>query len=388
MKIRILLVFCTIVCGLAQLYRPVLENPPVTGEINAPENVKAILKRACYDCHSNQTDLRWFDKLQPAYALVSSHVRDGRAGLNFSNWDSLAKGNQKAKLFESINQVISGAMPLKSYTLVHRSAKLSHEDVQVLKNYVSTFITPNKPGDTAKINALNRQYTSYSSLMPSVKNLPKTLNGITFMPDYKNWVPISTTQRFDNGTMRVILGNDVAIKAIKQGKTNPWPDGTVLAKVAWDQMEDEREKIETGEFKQVEFMIKDREKYKDTKGWGWARFKTPEFLAYGKTVSFTTECVNCHRPVGDNDYVFTVPVKNISALSKGRDGTQLKLFSSFIDKKQQTMSSVYLDGNKKRIITWKQKDDLYWYGAKVPGELISVKQVKSDNFTSRGSVMP
>lgn len=389
-KIKILLILFVTVFGLAQLYRPGLENPQVTGEIQAPENVRAILKRACYDCHSNQTDLRWFDKLQPAYSLVSSHVREGRDGLNFSIWDSLSKGDQKAKLFESINQVLAGAMPLESYTFVHRSAKLSAEDVGVLKNYVSTLIVANKPNDTVKSNGLNRQYSSYRSAMPSVKNLPKTLNGIQFMPDCKNWVPISTTERFDNGTMRIILGNDVATKAVEQGKSNPWPDGTVLAKVAWDQIEDGEGNVSSGEFKQVEFMIKDHKKYKDTKGWGWARFKTPKFLAYGKNISFTTECINCHRPVGDNDYVFTVPVKDITALSKSRNanGTQLKVFSSSINKKQHTMSTVYLDGDDKRMLTWKQKDDPHWYGAKVPGELISIKQLKSDNFTGRGSIMP
>ena len=55
------------------------------------------------------------------------------------------------------------------------------------------------------------------------------------LPDYKNWKAISSTDRFDNHTMREILGNDVAVKAIADGHINPWPDGTAFAKVAWQQ---------------------------------------------------------------------------------------------------------------------------------------------------------
>ena len=57
--------------------------------------------------------------------------------------------------------------------------------------------------------------------------------------------------------MRVILGNDIAIRAIENARTNPWPDGTGFAKLAWDQLSDEKGIVRTGAFKQVEFMIKD-----------------------------------------------------------------------------------------------------------------------------------
>ena len=60
-----------------QFIRPGLTNPPVTAELNAPPEVKAILKNSCYNCHSNQTKLPWFDQVVPAYWLVSSDVRGG-----------------------------------------------------------------------------------------------------------------------------------------------------------------------------------------------------------------------------------------------------------------------------------------------------------------------
>ena len=130
------------------------------------------------------------------------------------------------------------------------------------------------------------------------------------MPDYKNWQVVSTSDRFDNGTMRVIFGNAIAIKAIKENHINPWPNGTIFAKIGWDKIADADGNVHTGAFKQVEFMIKDDKKYASTKGWGFARFKTPKLLPYGKTKLFATECVNCHRPESANDFVFTSPVKH------------------------------------------------------------------------------
>ena len=117
-----------------------------------------------------------------------------------------------------------------------------------------------------------------------------------------------STERFDNGTMRIIYGNEIAVKAIKDHKTNPWPNGTIFAKVAWDQLIDSSGNITPGTFKQVEYMIKDTKRFASTKGWGWARFLSPKLEPYGKNAMFTTECINCHRPMKDNDFVFTSPI--------------------------------------------------------------------------------
>ncbi len=291
-----------------QLIRPEIPVKPVTGDLEAPANVKAIFKRACYDCHSNETNLRWFDKVAPVYWRVAKHVKDGRAGLNFSEWDKLAPGDRKAKLWEAVNQIIAGAMPLKDYQFVHGNSKISQQDLTVLKNYVLAMVKA-KPGDTSIINAALKQKGIMHTTAGSVK-LSVSLNGISYMPDYKNWKAISTTERMDNGTMRVIFGNDVAVKAVHSGTVNPWPDGTIFAKVAWDQVEDKDGNVTTGAFKQVEYMIKDHEKFKSTHGWGFARFKTPKMVPYGKTVMFTNECMNCHKPQSDQDFVFTSPLSN------------------------------------------------------------------------------
>src|SRR5437588_5618387 len=88
-----------------QFVRPQIIHPPVTDDLQAPADVKAILKRACYDCHSNETHLRWYDRVSPVYWRVAAHIKAGREGLNFSEWNKLAPADQKAKLWESVNQI-------------------------------------------------------------------------------------------------------------------------------------------------------------------------------------------------------------------------------------------------------------------------------------------
>jgi cytochrome c2 len=289
-----------------QLYHPEITDTTVITEFQAPQNVKSILKKACYDCHSNETDLRWFDEIAPVYWQVAAHVRAGREGLNFSTLGNMSPVEQKAKLWESVNQIQTDAMPLKSYAFVHPTAKVSAADLAILKAYLMGLAPIKKLEDTTKLSVLSVQVNSAESLPEHVSS---ALNGVPYFSDYKNWQVISTTERFDNGTMRVIFGNDIAVRAIRENKIRPWPKGSVLAKAAWDQLENKAGVIRTGAFKQVEFMIKDEDKYASTKGWGFARFKTPKLVPFGKTALFATECINCHRPQKEEDFVFTQPIK-------------------------------------------------------------------------------
>ena len=136
-------------------------------------------------------------------------------------------------------------------------------------------------------------------------------NGISLPGGYKNRRIISSSHRTDNNTLQVILGNDEAIKAAKSGKTNPWPDGSVLAKLVWKDAAHEKWPTATipGKFVHVEFMIKDAKKFSATGGWGFARWLGLEQQPYGKDANFVQECYNCHLPVKNNDYVFTEPAK-------------------------------------------------------------------------------
>lgn len=144
----------------------------------------------------------------------------------------------------------------------------------------------------------------------SASSVAPAPNGITIPQGWQNWRVIAVSHRTDNNSLRAILGNDVAMEAARAGKTRPWPDGTVFAKVMWKDATHERWPTATvpGEFAQVEFMIKDSAKYAATGGWGFARWRGLDLAPYGKDASFVQECFGCHTPMKDSDYVFTKPV--------------------------------------------------------------------------------
>lgn len=103
-------------------------NPPVTSEIQAPEDVQAILRRSCYDCHSNQTRWPWYSRVAPASWYVVDHVNHARSDLNFSEWPTFDLEEQEHLLEEIGEEVEEGGMPLKSYLLIHRDARLSDQE--------------------------------------------------------------------------------------------------------------------------------------------------------------------------------------------------------------------------------------------------------------------
>ena len=96
-------------------------NPPVTADApwSSPE-VRRLAVRACYDCHSNETDWRWYSHVAPVSWLVKNHVDAGRRALNFSEWDR--PQGEARELAESLTE---GSMPLRSYLMLHPSARLS-----------------------------------------------------------------------------------------------------------------------------------------------------------------------------------------------------------------------------------------------------------------------
>ena len=72
---KVLIVLVIIIVGIQ--FIPVEQtNPPITSEISAPENVKTILKKACYNCHSNETNWAWYTKVAPASFLAAKDVND------------------------------------------------------------------------------------------------------------------------------------------------------------------------------------------------------------------------------------------------------------------------------------------------------------------------
>ena len=146
-----------------------------------------------------------------------------------------------------------------------------------------------------------------SAALPAVAaDLPVSPNGIALYRDYLSWKVVAPSYREDKGQIRLIMGNETAVAALRAGK-KPLPDGSVLAKVAWKAEKHPAFPVATvpGEFVQVEFMVKDAVKYAKTGGWGFARFVGKGLHPYGKDAGFVAECFGCHTPVAGNDYLFT-----------------------------------------------------------------------------------
>jgi len=148
-----------------------------------------------------------------------------------------------------------------------------------------------------------------SSFIVSANEVKPAPNGITLPKGYQGWQVISSSHRVDNHSLRVILGNDIAINAAQNNNTKPWPEGSILAKLVWKEgkLPNWQQAIVPEEFIHSEFMIKDSKKYSKTGGWGFARWLGLEQKPYGQNENFVQECFGCHTPVKNNDWVYTIP---------------------------------------------------------------------------------
>lgn len=108
----------------------------ITRLYTVPENVKAVLKTSCYDCHSNNTNYPWYANVQPGGWWLASHIKKGKAELNFSEFGNYSKRRRQSKLKSIASSIEDGTMPSPSYTLIHKKAKLSKEDKTLIQNWV------------------------------------------------------------------------------------------------------------------------------------------------------------------------------------------------------------------------------------------------------------
>lgn len=120
-------------------------NPPVTENINSPENISAILRVSCYDCHSNETQWPWYSYVVPVSFLVTGDVNKGRKHLNFSEWDKYDDKKKDKKLEEIIEVVEENEMPLPKYLIIHSDAEIDSEKLRMLKEWVVSTNAEDEP---------------------------------------------------------------------------------------------------------------------------------------------------------------------------------------------------------------------------------------------------
>ena len=395
------------VVGLAllavlQLVHPGIPSGPTGTELKAPPAVRRILEKDCYSCHSNERRLAWFDQIVPGYWLVRHDILKARERLNFSTLGSRPAGAQEAALFEAVNMIQFGSMPLRQFVALHPDAKVTPQELAVLKSYLAPWSTvggPVAPGADVAAPVVNTNLNAVTA----------EFNGVPFQADFETWKPISFTDRGDNNTFRAILGNPIAMKALESGNVSPWPDGTRFAKIAWQQALGEDGIAYPGKFVQVEFMLKNAELNQKTEGWGFGRWRGNELKPYGSNAQFVTECTGCHEPMSANGFVYTLPINQAklkrdevvnnraAGLPPGIPYQPLgwHVLTMFVDSKAHTMAALfgnnvaqaamgqgnaptYPAGSVLALVTWSQREDPHWFGGRIPDTPLSVDFVETD----------
>lgn len=102
-----------------------------------PDSVQTILQAACYDCHSNNTNYPWYANIQPMAWVMADHIKKGKEDLNFSEFDKYARRRKISKLKSIGNQIKDDAMPISSYKLIHKNARLSKGQKKLIIDWMS-----------------------------------------------------------------------------------------------------------------------------------------------------------------------------------------------------------------------------------------------------------
>ena len=138
---KILLSTGVVIIGI-QFFRPALNkssqvfNTDISKIVTTSDSVQILLKNACYDCHSNNTNYPWYSNIQPVGWLMANHIKKGKDELNFSEFGSYSSRRQLSKLNGIANSVKDGIMPLSSYKIIHKNTQLSTYEKALLINWV------------------------------------------------------------------------------------------------------------------------------------------------------------------------------------------------------------------------------------------------------------
>lgn len=102
-----------------------------------PQQLADIITSSCYDCHSNNSNYPWYDRITPVNFWVEDHIKHGKGHLNFSEWNTYSAKKKAHKLDEFIEMIEDKSMPLASYTLIHPEAKLTDSEIKSLTDWLT-----------------------------------------------------------------------------------------------------------------------------------------------------------------------------------------------------------------------------------------------------------
>jgi hypothetical protein len=142
--IKKILLFLLVILIVIQFIRPEenhsmgLSATDITWHYTVPDSVLTILKRSCYDCHSNNTVYPWYNHIQPVAWWLANHIKGGKWGLNFSEFGSYTAKKQAHKLKNISEEIKVDGMPLDSYLWIHKNAILRPEEKALVTRWADS----------------------------------------------------------------------------------------------------------------------------------------------------------------------------------------------------------------------------------------------------------
>ncbi len=134
-KIKLAVIVLFAVFVLLQLIPISRDNPPITADFSGDPAVKQILRRSCYDCHSNETTWPWYSWVAPISWLVAGDVNEAREHFNFSEWQDIPTDDQRVIIKRMWKEIDEGEMPPGLYLLMHSEAKLSESENSLIRTW-------------------------------------------------------------------------------------------------------------------------------------------------------------------------------------------------------------------------------------------------------------
>jgi len=140
--LKALVILCVILLGI-QFFRIDKTTPSAQPHndfiqiYSPPKQIAQTLKKACYDCHSFETEYPWYASISPLSWWIQDHIDHGRSHLNFSTWNDYSVSEARHKLEEIQEEISEDQMPLKSYRLGHPEARLSKEERDELITWIN-----------------------------------------------------------------------------------------------------------------------------------------------------------------------------------------------------------------------------------------------------------
>ena len=143
-RIYVILLILLVTILLIQFFRPeknlgFMETETDFLQVSGiPDTLAAVFLNSCYDCHSNSTRYPWYSQIVPVSWYLNKHIKEGKAHLNFSSWGIQDKA-QKISLLNEISEVCKdGIMPLSSYLLLHRDARLGPDEIESISEWTES----------------------------------------------------------------------------------------------------------------------------------------------------------------------------------------------------------------------------------------------------------